>query len=129
AKPAEVVAIALNPRCCKYFALPMSHGFGMAKQPLSCSCRKVCRRSGMLAMIPSLTAADTAATTVATLQSGVGRWLSSSDEIAEGEDGAICAGGGESGPAGGLHALAKTGARSTSPIDDQKSSSDDDPEK
>src|SRR2546423_1049285 len=39
AKPADVVAIAVNPRCCKYFAVPMSHGFGIAKHPLSCSRR------------------------------------------------------------------------------------------
>ena len=30
---AEVVAIALNPRCWRYFAVPMSQGFGRAKQP------------------------------------------------------------------------------------------------
>ena len=49
-------------------------------------------------------------------------------EIAQGENGSICAGGGETGTAGGLHALAKTGARSTSAIGDQKPSADDDPE-
>src|SRR5256885_4260623 len=50
AKPADVVAIALNPRCSKYFAVPMSHGFGIAKQPLSCSRRNSLRFSSIVAM-------------------------------------------------------------------------------
>ena len=40
AKPELVVASALKPRCARYCAVPMSHGFGMTKQPLSCSRRK-----------------------------------------------------------------------------------------
>jgi hypothetical protein len=35
AKPALVVAIAGNPRRCRYKADPTSHGLGMTKQPAS----------------------------------------------------------------------------------------------
>lgn len=41
ARPADVVASALKPICCKHFALPISHGFGRTKQPDSCNVRKV----------------------------------------------------------------------------------------
>src|SRR5438270_4230513 len=50
AKPAEVVAMALNPRCCRYLAVPMSHGFGSAKHPLSCNRRNSLRFSSIVAM-------------------------------------------------------------------------------
>src|SRR5579883_3020463 len=45
ASPALVVASALKPRYCRYFAVPMSHGLGMTKQPVRCSSRKAARRS------------------------------------------------------------------------------------
>src|SRR6185295_13498331 len=41
AKPADVVATALNPRCSRYAAVPASHGFGRTKHPESCKVRKV----------------------------------------------------------------------------------------
>src|SRR5438552_1960575 len=47
AKPADVVAIALNPRCCRYLAVPMSHGFGIAKHPLSWRRRNSARLSSI----------------------------------------------------------------------------------
>src|SRR5437870_4606488 len=47
ANPADVVAIALKPKCCKYLAVPMSHGFGSPKQPLSCSLRNSVRFSSI----------------------------------------------------------------------------------
>src|ERR1700742_3802472 len=45
AKPALVEASALNPICASAFAEPMSKGFGIGKQPLSCSLRNVARLS------------------------------------------------------------------------------------
>src|SRR6266849_6230334 len=45
AKPALVVASAGNPSCCRYRAEPMSHGFGITKQPASCRVRKARRRA------------------------------------------------------------------------------------
>src|SRR6267143_7085964 len=39
AKPADVVATALKPTCCKYLAVPTSHGFGRTKQPDACKAR------------------------------------------------------------------------------------------
>src|SRR5882762_7262029 len=45
AKPALVVASALKPRLCRYKALPRSQGFGIRKQPDSCSRRNSRRLS------------------------------------------------------------------------------------
>src|SRR5258708_15609264 len=45
AKPALVVASARKPRLCRYRALPRSQGFGIRKQPDSCSCRNSRRLS------------------------------------------------------------------------------------
>src|ERR1700737_1982377 len=53
AKPADVVAIALNRRCCRYLAVPMSHGFGIAKQPLSWSPRNFLRLFSLVAILQS----------------------------------------------------------------------------
>src|SRR6266849_2599070 len=39
AKPAEVVASALNPRRRRYIAVPISQGFGRTKHPDSCIAR------------------------------------------------------------------------------------------
>src|SRR5437660_12838900 len=36
AKPADVVASASKPRCCRYRAVPTFHGLGRTKQPDSC---------------------------------------------------------------------------------------------
>src|SRR5271165_3025878 len=43
AKPALVVASALNPKPCRYLAVPTSHGLGITKHPLSCSFRNAAR--------------------------------------------------------------------------------------
>src|SRR5690242_15212490 len=51
AKPAEVVAIALKPRCCRYFAVPGSHGFGRAKQPFWCNSQNISRRSAIVGIV------------------------------------------------------------------------------
>src|SRR5947208_12653180 len=51
ANPAEVVASALNPRRSRYFAVPMSHGFGSTKQPDSCSARNFAARDVWLDVI------------------------------------------------------------------------------
>src|SRR5262245_39699734 len=45
AKPALEVATAFKPRCCRYCADPLSHGFGITKQPLSWSSLKAVRRA------------------------------------------------------------------------------------
>src|ERR1700736_1228901 len=53
AKPADVVAIALNRRCCRYLAVPMSHGFGIAKQPHSRRRPNSLRLSSIVAILQS----------------------------------------------------------------------------
>ena len=45
ARPALVVASALNPWTASRRALPMSQGFGITKQPASWSARNVSKRS------------------------------------------------------------------------------------
>src|SRR5436305_682178 len=45
AKPDDVEASALKPRPCRYRAEPTSHGFGITKQPDSCSLRNARRLS------------------------------------------------------------------------------------
>ena len=53
ANPELVVAGALNPRPCRsYSALPTSHGFGMTKQPASCSWWKARRFSATVGRDP-----------------------------------------------------------------------------
>ncbi len=44
ANPELVVASAVKPRCARYRALPISHGFGITKQPASWSVRNVAIR-------------------------------------------------------------------------------------
>src|SRR5215471_20169604 len=51
AKPALLDAIALKPSCCSAFAVPTSNGFGITKQPFSCSLRKAARLSAVVSGI------------------------------------------------------------------------------
>src|SRR5258706_5438738 len=51
AKPALVVASARKPRLCRYSALPRSQGFGIRKQPDSCSWRNRRRLSVTLGRV------------------------------------------------------------------------------
>ena len=51
ASPALVVASALKPSDSSARTVPTSHGFGMTKQPLSCSARNEARMATMSPMI------------------------------------------------------------------------------